>query len=65
MSTDHVVARKMRPIAECSEVIGLMPLECQNCGEVVHIGLPISISDMCALVAGFQNLHNACKKGNK
>ena len=65
MSTDHVAARKMRPIAECSEVIGLMPLECKNCGDVAHIGLPVSAASMCALVGGFHNLHSDCEKGDQ
>ena len=62
MSTDHVVVRKMRPIAECAEVIGLMPLECKNCGDAAHIGLPMSVPNVCALVEAFRLLYSDCKK---
>lgn len=65
MSTDHVVARKMRPVAGCYEIAGLMPLECKNCGDVVHIGLPLSVPNVCALVEAFRLLHSDCEKGDK
>jgi hypothetical protein len=57
---NHVVARQMKPLSAFPEINGLMPLECEVCGEKVYLGLPISAESMVTLTRSFTNAHENC-----